>query len=271
MFALLFWFAAAAASAAPAIATPQLHELFTTDDYPADALRRGEHGTVAARMKIDASGAVIDCTIARSSGSALLDATTCAVIRARAHYSQLTDADGRAPLRYDGVRIKWVIPSDGRLPVIDGYARYTFDLAANGALSNCVPEFNGKPWEATYCDATVENFQKFDSSARELFASEGRKLAFLDGYVVGRDADGSLLTSFARGGHVHGLTTSLTIDQRGVVIRCETIFYDWHFAPGDEESPCKLAGKEKFIPLAKSDANRAPRSLTKIAAVVVSN
>ena len=271
MFALLFWFAAAAASAAPAIATPQLNELFTTDDYPAAALRRGEHGTVGARIKIDASGAVIDCTIAKSSGSAVLDATTCAVIRARAHYPQLTDADGRAPLRYDVVRIKWVILRDDRLPVADGYARYTFDLAANGALSNCVPEFNGKPWEATYCDETIQNFQKFDSSARDLFVSEGRKLAFLDGYVVGRDADGSLLTSFARGGHVHGLTTSLTIDERGTVIECETSFYDWHLAPGGEDSPCKLARKEKFIPLPKSDANRAPRNLTKISAVVVSN
>lgn len=271
MFELLFWFAAAATSTAPAIATPQLNELFTTDDYPAAALRRGEHGTVGARIKIDASGAVIDCTIAKSSGSAVLDETTCAVIRARAHYPQLTDAEGRAPFRRDLIRIKWVIPQHDRLPVADGYARYTFDLAANGALSNCVPEFNGKPWVTTYCDARVQNFQKFDSSARDLFVSEGRKLAFLDGYVVGRDDDGSLLTPFASGGHVHGLTTSLTIDEHGVVIQCETVFYDWHFGPGEEDSPCKLARKEKFIPLAKFDANRSSRSLTKIAAVIVSN
>ena len=271
MSALLFWFAAAAASAAPAIATPQLYELFTTDDYPAAALRRGEHGTVGARMKIDASGAVIDCTIARSSGSALLDATTCAVIRARAHYSQLADQAAGAPVRTDRVRIKWVIPSDDRLPVIDGYARYTFEFVANGTLSNCVPEFNGKPWETTHCDAMAQNFQTFDSSARELFASEGKKVAFIDGYVVGRDTDGSLLTSFARGGHVHGLTTSLTIDEHGFVSQCETIFYDWHLRPGEEDGPCKLARKDKFIPLAKRDANRAARSLTKISAVVVSN
>ena len=270
MFALLFWFASAAASAAPTLATPQLNELFTTDDYPAAALRRGEHGTVRARMKIDASGAVIDCTIAKSSGSALLDEATCAVIRARAHYSPWTETDGRAAPRYDVVRIKWVIPSDGRMPVIDRYTRFTFDLATNGTLSNCVAELNSKPWETTYCDAGQENFQKFDSSDRDFIASEGRKLAFLDGYVVGGDPDGSLLTSFARGGHVYGLTASLTIDERGAVIHCETTFYDWHFAPGDEDRPCQLARKITFDPLAKSDPNRGARSLTKIAAVVVS-
>lgn len=271
MFALLLFFAASTASVS-ANAIVALNELFTTDDYPADALRRGEQGTVSARITIDASGAVIDCTIAKSSGSELLDATTCAVIRSRAHYLAVSEADRIPVVRTDAIRINWVIPrADGR-PVIDAYTRYTFDLAANGALSNCVAEFNGKPWDTTYCDSTIKNFQNFSQATRDFFVSEGRKLALLNGYVLGRDENGSILNPIAGRGHVYGLTTSLTIDEHGSVTQCEIVFYGWYLvAPDEEDSPCKVARKEKFAPLAKSNSNRAPRSLTKIAAVIVSN
>jgi protein TonB len=64
-------------------------------DYPREALRAGVSGTVHLRFTVGVKGRVTDCTVTQSSGSALLDATTCRLIIARFRYEPSRDAAGR--------------------------------------------------------------------------------------------------------------------------------------------------------------------------------
>lgn len=63
-------------------------------DYPRAALEAGVGGTVHLRFTVGVKGRVTDCTVTQSSGSALLDATTCRLIVARFRYAPSRDAQG---------------------------------------------------------------------------------------------------------------------------------------------------------------------------------
>ena len=60
--------------------------LVTAADYPASALRANVQGKVVVRFDVTEAGTAANCQLVRSSGSALLDATTCLLIEQRAHY-----------------------------------------------------------------------------------------------------------------------------------------------------------------------------------------
>ena len=269
MIASLLSLAAALGAASPPKAS--IHSVFSTDDYPADAVRKRQQGIVGVRISVDETGGVSRCTIAKSSGVPILDSTTCDILRTRVHYEPARDRTGRAITGSDRVKIKWVLPTGDNVPVADNYTRFSFDLSAEGAASHCVPEFNGKPGDPSQCSATLANYEKIDSDTRKDFITYGRKLAFLDGYILGRDEVGSLLTSIAGGGHIEGFTRSLTINARGKVTRCELALYDWEFPSDKSGGPCNEARKTQFEALSETDPNQGDRNLTLISAVIISN
>lgn len=79
-------------------------------DYPTGALRRGEQGVTGFAITIGPDGRVRDCTITRSSGSAELDAATCAKVCQRARFAPASNEHGDAVVgRYANV-IRWRIP-----------------------------------------------------------------------------------------------------------------------------------------------------------------
>jgi len=65
-------------------------------DYPREARRTGAEGTVTMRIEVAPDGRVSGCSVTRSSGSALLDETTCRLARKRFRYEPARDAAGRA-------------------------------------------------------------------------------------------------------------------------------------------------------------------------------
>ena len=67
----------------------------TDRDYPREAIAGQIQGTLVTRYGIGANGRVDSCTIVSSSGSALLDTTTCRLVRQRFRYSPARDAAGR--------------------------------------------------------------------------------------------------------------------------------------------------------------------------------
>lgn len=67
----------------------------TYDDYPMDAIRRGEAGIVSVLLKVSAEGSVSGCEVTESSLSKPLDLQTCALLTRRAHFEPATDASGR--------------------------------------------------------------------------------------------------------------------------------------------------------------------------------
>ena len=89
-----------------------LHSLFSTDDYPASALRNEEQGTTGVRITVGTDGRVADCQVTSSSGSAALDTATCSIIRRRAKYTPARNDDGSMAMGSDAVRIKWVVPAE---------------------------------------------------------------------------------------------------------------------------------------------------------------
>jgi TonB family protein len=94
--------------------------VITADDYPSTALAAGEQGVVGFRATINTSGRVTACDITSSSGSAVLDATTCRLVRIRARFDPVKDQDG-TPITdtYDG-RVKWSLPAPSPAPATPG-------------------------------------------------------------------------------------------------------------------------------------------------------
>jgi len=67
-------------------------------DIPEAILDTGFRGVVGVRYRVETNGRVTGCTIARSSGNALMDQVTCAAIEKRFRYDPWRDAAGR-PVR----------------------------------------------------------------------------------------------------------------------------------------------------------------------------
>jgi protein TonB len=86
--------------------------LFSTDDYPQDAIRNEQQGTTAVALTIGTDGRVSGCSVTSSSGSPSLDNATCRIIRARARYTPAKDQNGQPITDRDSARIRWVLPSE---------------------------------------------------------------------------------------------------------------------------------------------------------------
>jgi len=76
-------------------------------DYPADASRARITGSVTATLDIAPDGRVTDCRIARSSGNASLDRTTCTLIERRFRFEPARDAAGNPVPGVAGWRQDW--------------------------------------------------------------------------------------------------------------------------------------------------------------------
>ena len=87
---------------------------FHDSDYPPEALRNREQGSVGVRMTVGPDGRVRACTVVASSRSPSLDSATCRIILERALFRPARDADGR-PVADDVVsRVHWILPRRGR-------------------------------------------------------------------------------------------------------------------------------------------------------------
>ncbi|MCW3798727.1 TonB family protein [Sphingomonas sp. BN140010] len=86
--------------------------LFSTDDYPQDAIRNEQQGTTSVSLTIGTDGRVSGCTVSGSSGSASLDNATCRIIRSRARYTPAKDQSGNPIAGTDSARIRWVLPEE---------------------------------------------------------------------------------------------------------------------------------------------------------------
>ena len=84
--------------------------LFSTDDYPPNAIRNEEQGTTAVSLTISADGRVSGCNVTSGSGSTALDTTTCSILKRRARFTPARDENGNATTDTSSARIKWVLP-----------------------------------------------------------------------------------------------------------------------------------------------------------------
>lgn len=108
----------------------------TNEDYPAAAIEAGEAGITSFRLDVDRNGEVSGCAVTGSSGSQLLDSTTCVLLRMRARFLPATDAKGRAVASSYNANFKWVLPDEAP---IDTPAQMVtkIALAPNGTVTDC--------------------------------------------------------------------------------------------------------------------------------------
>ena len=105
-----------------------LASYFSDADYPAEALRRREQGDAAYVLDVDATGRVSACRIIGSSGSAILDETTCRILRERARFTPARDRRGRAVPDRVSARTHWVLPqADSSSRALANLASYISD------------------------------------------------------------------------------------------------------------------------------------------------
>lgn len=94
----------------PAEPVGSIAEWFSQDDYPALALSQHIEGNVKVRFVVDKDGHVRQCNPITSSGSPLLDATTCAILMNNARYWPARDSAGTALTQIETQNVKWQIP-----------------------------------------------------------------------------------------------------------------------------------------------------------------
>ena len=97
-------------SGPPTIIEPSL-PWFTSDDYPASALRAERQGEVRYILTIDAGGKVRGCQADGPEGAADLESATCDALMARAQFNPATDARGKPTVGEFEGSIKWTVPN----------------------------------------------------------------------------------------------------------------------------------------------------------------
>jgi protein TonB len=70
-------------------------DVFSFRDYPGEALAARLEGRVEYEILVGPSGRIERCSIVKSSGAAVLDATTCRLLARRARFTPARDARGR--------------------------------------------------------------------------------------------------------------------------------------------------------------------------------
>lgn len=94
----------------------ELNRFFSSDDYPAAALRAEEGGNVGFRLSIGPNGRIAQCTITSSSGSRALDSATCRILKARVRYGLAGDPRGGRAASLDEGTARWRLPPDRPRP-----------------------------------------------------------------------------------------------------------------------------------------------------------
>jgi len=148
-------------AAVPARPVVPLASLFSTDDYPAAALRAEEEGVVHFALLIGPEGRVRHCALVASSGSAALDSATCRILRSRARYRPGRDAAGRPAWDWQGGRMSWSLPLELAVHAIlaapleslirradypaaaraareEGWVTYNIAIGADGRVTECI-------------------------------------------------------------------------------------------------------------------------------------
>jgi protein TonB len=88
-----------------------LAALIFPPDYPQALVGSGAQGRTVVRLGVAATGRVVRCEVLRSSGTAVLDATTCRLLAHRAAFVPGRDAAGNpVPGDYSGA-IDWRDPA----------------------------------------------------------------------------------------------------------------------------------------------------------------
>ncbi|HJQ18269.1 MAG TPA: energy transducer TonB [Bradyrhizobium sp.] len=104
---------------APTMTSPLLQRarwrsgaFYNDSDYPDEALRREQQGSVRISYVIGTDGRVASCTVVGSSGSSALDATTCRIMQKRFRFEPAQDKTGTPIAETRSQTVTWQLGSD---------------------------------------------------------------------------------------------------------------------------------------------------------------
>ncbi|WP_288409441.1 energy transducer TonB [uncultured Sphingomonas sp.] len=117
----------------------------TNDDFPAEALRKDEKGIVKFALSVNPAGRPTGCRIVETSGSALLDQTTCRVMVLRGVFKPATDKHGRPVTGEWEQRVNWQPPSDYLQPLLPFQSISRIVIGPNGNVTDCTSRLAGDP------------------------------------------------------------------------------------------------------------------------------
>jgi len=108
-------------------------------DYPTMAVKNGESGTTRFTLTLDAKGAITNCVVVATSGSAALDRATCDLLRARGVFSPALDGAGKpVPGSYTN-QTRWMLPPPGTVPQ-PGEFVFHYVVESDGRQTECKVE-----------------------------------------------------------------------------------------------------------------------------------
>ena len=126
---------------------------FSPDDYPVEAQRKGTEGRSTFEVDVDAQGKPTACRITHSSGSPILDQTTCDIVLKRAQFKPATSHGHPVAGRYSQSAI-WKLQGT---VAANGYAFATIDFSKDAAHRSCSTVSKGLDG-AAMCDELLKQF-----------------------------------------------------------------------------------------------------------------
>ena len=243
-------------------ATANLVSLFSTDDYPREAIRNGEEGTVAVTLTVGPEGKVADCVIDQSSGSPSLDVQTCRILWTRAQFTPARDSQGKAVQDTFHQRIRWELPKGNPASLTEEFSRLVLAVSADGAVVDCRLEKSPTRIAApAACPENLEFVEDFIASAPDWIPFPGREVVFETQQRLGLPDGGAELGE--RPGEFQLLVArlNLTIDGAGKVKGCTRESWGPMRAK-DANFTCDFAQRWQFEELPKKETNRNDRLLT---------
>ena len=267
--ALLTLMAARAAAPPPEAVLINYADVFRTDDYPVEALRKSESGTVAVRVSVSAAGLPTGCDMVNPSSSASLNRATCALAMARARFEPVRDRHGQATASSDLIRVRWVVPNAELVPITDQYYKVIYPLDSKGRLGSCKFEAVPPILNFNACERVSTSFGAVIAEISAVAAKAGMtQMSAIEGQFAGANQDALIAALTAGSQMFSGHVVVLSIDPSGKETSCTV----WRNGPSDAavERVCGFYRKERYWPLPVTEKNSGPRYLTRFAVLAFS-
>jgi TonB family protein len=217
--------------------------LVKAQDYPVEALDRNEQGTVGVLLKVDPTGAVSDCVVEESSGSAALDAQTCRILRLRATFTPARDDRGANVAGEFHGRVTWRLEvGEPGMPSADWTIR-TMVRLKRGKPPTCTMEFAGAMKDAVAAPDCPPEVGRM--TADELIPEQGAvELVNEQRFTLGREPKIVMGPGDQFGA---SQVARLEIDRLGQVSNCGIVETKGDFPPGFP-GVCGLVEKHRYRP-----------------------
>ncbi len=195
-------------------------------DYPEEALRNQEQGTVTVELVLGADGKPSSCKVTMPSTSAILNDATCPFLVARAHHPELAP---KAP-RIEAQTVDWRIPPPNPIAAVKMGTVTNFTIDDRGTVSKCKERLIGDQYndELWVCDTLLKKGDLYNFVANKLPRA---RASFIRLYIEPIRIDSSTIIQIASANQNLKIAEfTFDITQTGFVRNCEVRFIDPMFS-----------------------------------------